>query len=232
MPSCLIIGVSGGVGSKIAEHLTNSGYEVIGTYNENDPKATSPNSKYYRFNVLEEVSSIDFLPEVLDGLVYCPGNINLRPFERIKADDFINDFQLQVVGAIKIIQQALPRLKKSNTASVVLFSSAAVQLGLSYHTQVAVSKGAIEGLVRALAAEFAPAIRVNGIAPSITDTPLASSLLNNVQKRETLAKNHPLKRIGTTQDIANLAEFLISTKSDWMTGQVIHLDGGISKLKT
>ncbi|MEP6597760.1 MAG: SDR family oxidoreductase, partial [Ginsengibacter sp.] len=117
-------------------------------------------------------------------------------------------------------------------ASIVLFSTVAVQTGLPFHAQVAASKGALEGLTKALAAEFAPKIRVNCIAPSLTDTPLASSLLNTGQKAEANAQRHPLKRIGTTADIANLAEFILSDKASWITGQIIHVDGGISTLKT
>lgn len=141
------------------------------------------------------------------------------------------DYKLQVIGAIKIIQQVLPRLKKSKNASIVLFSTVAVQTGLPFHTQVATSKGAIEGLAKALAAEFAPAIRVNCIAPSLTDTPLAAFLLNTEQKKEANALRHPLKRIGSTEDIANMAAFLLSSKAAWITGQILHVDGGMSSLK-
>lgn len=168
---------------------------------------------------------------MIDGLVYCPGSIHLRPFERIKPSDFTADYELQVVGAIKVIQAVLPYLKRSDKASIVLFSTLAVQTGLPFHTQVSASKGAIEGLCRALAAEFAPKIRVNCIAPSLTDTPLANSLLNTEQKREANALRHPLKRIGTSEDIANLTEFLLTEKSSWITGQIHAIDGGLSVLK-
>jgi NAD(P)-dependent dehydrogenase (short-subunit alcohol dehydrogenase family) len=164
--------------------------------------------------------------------VYCPGSINLRPFERIKPADFEADFKLQVTGAIKVLQLVLPRLKKSANASIVLFSTVAVQSGLPFHTQVSISKGAIEGLTRALAAEYAPKIRVNCIAPSLTDTPLAASLLNTDQKKEANALRHPLKRVGTTEDIANMAAFLLSDKSSWITGQILHVDGGMSAIKS
>ena len=184
-----------------------------------------------RLNVLDETISVDFLPEELSGLVYCPGSISLRPFERIKPADFEADFKLQVVGAVKLIQMVLPRLKKAANASIVLFSTVAVQTGLPFHTQIAASKGAIEGLTKALAAELAPKIRVNCIAPSLTDTPLAASLLNTEQKVEANAQRHPLKRIGTAADIANMAGFLLSEKTSWITGQILHVDGGMSAIK-
>ena len=136
------------------------------------------------------------------------------------------------MGAIKIIQTVASKLKKSDNAAIVLFSTVAVQTGLPFHTQVAASKGAIEGLTKALAAEYAPKIRVNCIAPSLTDTPLAAYLLNSEQKIEASAQRHPLKRVGKTDDIVNMAEFLLSTKASWITGQIMHVDGGISTLKT
>jgi NAD(P)-dependent dehydrogenase (short-subunit alcohol dehydrogenase family) len=182
-------------------------------------------------NVLEETISPDFLPEVLTGLVYCPGSLQLRPFDRLKPEDFEADYKLQVIGAVKIIQLVLPRLKKAENAAIVLFSTVAVQTGLPFHTQVAASKGAIEGLTKALAAEFAPKIRVNCIAPSLTNTPLAASLLNTDQKMQVNAQRHPLKRIGTAADIANMAAFLLSENASWITGQIFHVDGGFSSVK-
>jgi len=173
------------------------------------------------------------IPEVesLDGLVYCPGSINLKPFHRIKPEAFVDDFNLQVVGAIKAAQAALPLLKKGTNPSIVLFSTVAVQSGFPFHSQVAASKGALEGLTRALAAEFAPTIRVNCIAPSITDTPLAERLLSSDEKREANAQRHPLKEIGNPDDIAHTATFLLSPKAKWITGQILHVDGGMSSIK-
>jgi NAD(P)-dependent dehydrogenase (short-subunit alcohol dehydrogenase family) len=155
----------------------------------------------------------------------------LRPFARIQPADFTQDFNLQVGGAIKVIQASLPALKLSGNASVILFSTIAVQMGLNFHTQVAVSKGAIEGLTKALSAELAPTIRVNCIAPSLTNTPLAASLLNTEQKVEANALRHPLKRVGTVNDISEMSCFLLSHKSSWITGQVMHVDGGMSAIK-
>ena len=155
----------------------------------------------------------------------------MRPFARIQPSDFLQDFNLQVGGAVKVIQAALPALKNSGSASIILFSTVAVQLGLNFHTQVAASKGAIEGLTKALSAELAPNIRVNCIAPSLTNTPLAASLLNSEQKMEANAQRHPLKRVGTVNDISEMACFLLSDKSNWITGQILHVDGGMSSIK-
>jgi NAD(P)-dependent dehydrogenase (short-subunit alcohol dehydrogenase family) len=143
----------------------------------------------------------------------------------------MEDYHLQVLGAIKVIQNILPKLKSAENASIVLFSTVAVQLGFNFHTQVSTSKGALEGLTRALAAELAPVVRVNAIAPSLTDTPLAHKLLNNEEKKEVNGQRHPLKRIGHPKDIAEMAAFLLAEKSSWMTGQIIHVDGGISSIK-
>jgi NAD(P)-dependent dehydrogenase (short-subunit alcohol dehydrogenase family) len=232
MSNYFIIGASSGIGQQLASQLAVSGHQVYATYFRNKLLSENENIQYNYLNVMDDEIKPDFLPESISGLIYCPGSINLRPFERIKPADFVSDYQLQVVGAVKTIQAVLPRLRKSDYASIVLFSTVAVQTGLSFHSQVSASKGAVEGLTKALAAEFAPSIRVNCIAPSLTDTPLAATLLNSEQKREANAQRHPLKRIGTAKDIADLAEFLISEKAGWITGQIIHVDGGFSSLKT
>jgi NAD(P)-dependent dehydrogenase (short-subunit alcohol dehydrogenase family) len=231
MQHYLIVGASSGIGQELAHQLANAGNQVTGTFYKNKPSAEISNIQFHHIDVLEQNPSLDFLPDELTGLVYCPGSIRLRPFDRIKLTDFEEDYKLQVMGAIKIIQLALPRLKKSANASIILFSTVAVQSGLPFHSLVSASKGAIEGLVKALAAELAPSIRVNCIAPSLTDTPLSASLLNTDQKKEANAMRHPLKRVGTVEDIANMASFLLSEKSSWITGQILHVDGGMSTIK-
>ena len=231
MSTILIIGASSGIGQQLASTLSTAGQQVVGTYHSHPLTSDSAQITYHHCNILDEQPDFSYIPEALDGLVFCPGSIVLKPFHRIKPEDFIDDYRLQVIGAIKTIQAALPALKKGNYPSIVLFSTAAVQTGLNFHSLVSASKGAIEGMTRALAAELAPTIRVNCIAPSLTDTPMAANLLNTEEKRMANAQRHPLRRIGTTSDIASMAEFLLSEKSGWITGQVMHVDGGISRLK-
>lgn len=231
MKNYLIIGASSGIGLKTAQFLSSAGNQVFGTFNNSIPHTPDESIKFHALNVLDEQLNFDFLPEILDGIVYCPGSINLKPFERLKPADFAADYELQVIGAIKVIQANLVRLKKSDLGVILMFSTVAVQNGLSFHSQVSASKGAIEGLTKALAAEFAPKIRVNCIAPSLTNTPLAASLLNSDLKKEANAQRHPMKRIGEAEDIASMAEFLLSEKASWITGQIFNVDGGMSTLK-
>lgn len=229
MKNILIVGGSSGIGKASVELLSKNN-KVWATYNSH-PIESIENSSFHQLNVLDETVDLSFLPEQIDGIVYCPGAINLKPFARIKAADFLADYELQVLGAIKIIQAVLPKMKSSESASIVLFSTVAVQAGFNFHSIVSASKGAIEGLTRALSAELAPKIRVNCIAPSITDTALAAGLLNTAEKIEANAQRHPLKKIGKAEDIANAVDFLISEQSAWMTGQVLKIDGGMSVIK-
>ena len=229
MRNYLIIGASSGIGRATALELAKDNI-VFGTYNNHTPEANASVS-YHLLNVLAETPDLSFLPDVLDGVVYCPGSIQLKPFARLKPEDFMNDYALQLVGAVKILQAVLPKLKAAEKASIVLFSTVAVQTGFNFHTLVAASKGAVEGFTKALAAELAPKIRVNCIAPSITETPMAAFLLNTSEKKEANAQRHPLKKIGQPEDIARLAAFLLSDQSGWITGQVIHADGGMGSIR-
>jgi NAD(P)-dependent dehydrogenase (short-subunit alcohol dehydrogenase family) len=229
MKNFLVIGASSGIGLATAQILAQNN-QVFATYNTS-PISNSSNLNYSFLNVLEDTLDLSFLPEKLDGLVYCPGSINLKPFARITPDDFLNDYKLQVLGAVKVIQQVLPKLKLGNNANIVLFSTVAMQLGFNFHSQVATHKGAIEGLTKALAAELAPTVRVNCIAPSITNTKLAANILNTPEKIEANAQRHPLKQIGTANDIAQMAAFLLNDTAKWITGQIIHVDGGMSAIK-
>ena len=228
MRNYLIIGASTGIGAATINELKGKA-ALYGTYNEHEIQ--NKEGSYKKFDVTESELETDWLPDVLDGLVYCPGSINLKPFHRFSDDDFMKDFELQVLGAVKVIRAVLPKLKKAEQASIVLFSTVAVANGFPFHSQVSTSKGALEGLTRALAAEYAPKIRVNCIAPSLVDTPLAGQLLNNEKKVEVNAQRHPLKRVGRSDDIAMAVEYLLSGKSSWVTGQVLKIDGGISSLK-
>jgi NAD(P)-dependent dehydrogenase (short-subunit alcohol dehydrogenase family) len=170
------------------------------------------------------------LDENIDGLVYFPGSITLKPFRSLKQADFQQELEINVLGAINAIQKYINKLNVGG--SIVMFSTVAVQLGMPFHSSVSVSKGAVEGLTRALAAEFAPKIRVNCIAPSLTHTKMAEKFLSTPEKEEAAGQRHPLKKIGKKEDLANAIAFLLNDTSAWMTGQILHIDGGMSTLKT
>ena len=174
------------------------------------------------------------LPDVIHGVAYCPGSINLRSFRSLKQEDFRNDLEVNLMGAIKFLQSCFSGLKKGGAdqpASALMFSTVAVQQGLPMHASVAAAKGAIEGLTRSLAAEWAPKIRVNCLAPALTDTPLAARFFASDESRSAMASKYPLGRTGMPDDLASIGKFLLSPESGWITGQVIGVDGGMSTLR-
>jgi NAD(P)-dependent dehydrogenase (short-subunit alcohol dehydrogenase family) len=229
MKNILVVGGSSGIGRSLCNKLAEAGHAVYATY-RNHP-VEDDRIRFAFLDVTAKELDLSFLPDSLHGVVYCPGSISLRPFSRISSADFASDYELQVGGAVRVLQGVLARLKAGSNASVVLFSSVAAKTGMPFHTQVAATKSAIEGLSRALAAELAPGVRVNCIAPSLTDTPLAAALLSSPEKREANAQRHPMKRVGSADDIAAMAMFLLSDESGWMTGQVLHVDGGMSTIR-
>lgn len=231
MKNIVIIGCGQGIGFATAKLLSEEN-KVIGISKTENPELKELNIEFHQLDIISvNLDEINF-PDVVDGLVYAPGSINLKPFNRLSMQDFKNDFEVNVLGAVKIIQKLLPNLKKSESASIVLFSSVAAKMGMPFHTSISASKSAVEGLTKSLAAELAaPKIRVNAIAPSLTDTNLASQLLSTPEKREASSKRHPLQRVGNAEEMAKMTEFLLSENSSWITGQIIGIDGGMGNIK-
>lgn len=229
----LIVGASSGIGLATARLLSKLNANLYTASRTHSPELAELGTTFLELDVTQPLgTALDGLPEVLHGVVYCPGSIKLRPFERIPLADFQADFQLNVLGAVQVLQACMKRLKKADGASVVLFSTVAADTGMSFHASIATAKAAVEGLTRALAAEYAASnIRVNCVAPSLTDTPLAAALLNTPEKQEAGAKRHPLQRIGQPQDLAYMSSFLLSDHSSFITGQVMNVDGGMGNLK-
>jgi len=230
MKNIVIVGAGKGIGLRSAQLLKN---ENLFTISRNlTPELEILDTQFFQLDVIKDDLSEVSLPEEIHGVVFCPGSINLKPFHRLSEEDFLADFHQNFLGAVKIIQKCLPALKKSGSASIVLFSTVAAKVGMPFHTSIAASKGAIESFARSLAAELASSkIRVNVIAPSLSDTGLAAQLLSTDEKRLASAKRHPLQRIGSADDSAQVVEFLISDKSSWITAQVIGVDGGLGTIK-
>lgn len=224
----LFIGGSQGIGFETAKLLHDQHNVIVASRSKGN--LDELNVTHLEFDVTkDDISELD-LPDTLDGLVYFPGTINLKPFKMMKPSVFEDDFQLNFMGLVKSTHGVLKKLKNSEQASIIYYSTVAVQTGMPFHTSVAAAKGAIEGFARSLAAEYAPSFRVNVIAPSLTNTPLADKLLGNEKKKEKMDERHPLKRVGEAKDIANISAFLLSEESSWITGQVLGVDGGMSSL--
>ncbi len=226
MNTIIVVGGSKGIGNAIVTSLLSS-YKVV-NISRTAPEQTHENLTHYGCDVInDELPDLEFV----DGLVYCPGSINLKPIKRLSLDDFKADFEINVLGAVKTIQKYLPALKNGNKPSIVLFSTVAAKLGMPFHASVAASKSAVEGLTKSLGAEFAPTIRVNAIAPTVTDTDLASKLLRNERMIENMNERHPLKKYLQPQEVADMAEFLLSEKAASISGQVFQMDCGIVSFK-
>lgn len=224
----LLIGGSHGIGNALVK-LIHDKYNVF-VASRTKEELGDLNAIHITYDVESGSLNTENLPEQLDGFVYCPGSINLKPFKMLTEETFREDMNLNFFGLIKSLKTVTDRLKKSDQASLVFFSTVAVKVGMPFHSSVAAAKGAIEGFAKALAAEYAPHFRVNCIAPSLTDTPLASKLLANDKKRTIMGERHPLKRVGSADDIAKIAAFLLSDDSSWVTGQILGIDGGMSTL--
>lgn len=226
MKKYLIIGGSKGITKEIVKLLSQQGHFCY-VISRTTPDY-SFNGQHFAMNVLtEDLPAI----ENVDGIVYGVGTINLKPFHRLTTEDFQNDWNVNVFGAVRVIQHYLTQLKASESASVVLFSSVAAQRGMPFHASIAAAKGAVEGLAKSLAAEYAPKIRVNAIAPSIVETPLASGILRNETIKENMIAKHPLKRILQPQDVAKTAIFLLNDDSNGITGQIFVQDNGLISLE-
>jgi len=226
MNKILIIGGSKGIGNSIIKALINT--SKIINLSRTAPLQPHNNLTHYSCDILT-----DDLPNIdeIDTLIYCPGSINLKPITRLQLDDFRSDFEINVIGAVKAIQHYLPALKKGNHTSILLFSTVAAKLGMPFHASVAAAKSAVEGLTKSLGAEFAPTIRVNAIAPTVTDTDLAAKLLRNERLIESIKERHPLKKFLAPDEVADLATFLISDKAKSISGQIFELDCGIVSFK-
>ena len=227
MKNILVIGGSKGIGREIVNSQLEKGNNC---YN-----FSRTESGIYNQNLTEEKIDIlsDDLPDIenIDSVIYCPGSINLKPILQLKEEDFVNDFNINVLGAIKTVKTYLNNLKKGDDPSLIFFSTVAVGQGMPFHSSVSVAKAGIEGLTKSLAAELAPSIRVNCIAPTITRTDMAQRILRNEKIEENIANKHPLKKICEAKDISDMADFLISHNAKNITGQIMHVDGGMSTLK-
>lgn len=226
MRTVVIIGGSKGIGHAIVKTLVEE--NKIINISRTSPKLQHENLSHFSCDILE-----DELPEfdAVDVLIYCPGSINLKTIARLSLEEFRDDFEINVLGAVKAIQKYLPKLKEGKNSNILLFSTVAVKLGMPFHASIAAAKGAVEGLVKTLGAELAPNIRTNAIAPTVTETDLAAKLLRNDKMKESITDRHPLKKYLNPEEVAGMAEFLISEKAASISGQIFEMDCGIVTLK-
>ena len=225
----LIIGGSSDIGLEINNLARAEGHSVYGT--SRDEAVSGNYDNFIHLDPNQNLDALDEIPEDIHGLVYCPGTINLKSLQRLTLEDIKAEMEVNFYGAFNIIKKVLPNLKKNDGASIVLFSTVAANTGLPMHSSIAASKSALEGFAISLAAELAPRVAINCVAPSIVDTKLASHILSTDERKEASADRHPLKSIGTSKSIATSAYFLLGAKENWITGQVISADGGLSTLK-
>ena len=227
MKNFLIIGGTKGIGKAIVEEVVE--HNKITCLSRNNTDFVHKNYSHVKFDALS-----DDLPDLdsIDCLIYCPGSINLKPISTLSLDDFRNDFELNVIGAVRAIKKYLPLLKKSETASILLFSTVATKLGMPYHASVSVAKSGIDGLVKTLGSELAPKVRINAIAPTITNTDLASKILRNEKVVENMVERHPLKMILSPKEVAKMASFLVSEAASSISGQIFNMDAGIVSFKS
>ena len=222
----LLIGGSHGIGLSVAKQLQDDNHVFIASRTHEELNGL--NVTHIPFDVLTDEFDTNLIPDEIHGFIYFPGSINLKPLKMLHLDAFKEDMELNFFSMVKVLQTVISKM--TDGASIVLFSTVAVGNGMPFHTSVAAAKGAIEGFAKSLAAEYAPKIRVNVVAPSLVDTPLSKRLLNNDKKVEMMSQRHPLKRVGSAEDIAAITLFLLSDKSSWMTGQILGVDGGLSTL--
>lgn len=226
MKTIIVIGGSKGIGNALITKLLN--HSKVINISRTIPEKKHANLTHYSCDVTQ-----DELPEIdsADGLIYCPGSINLKPISRLSIQDFKDDFEINVLGTVKAIQKYLPILKNGNNPAIVLFSTVATKLGMPFHASIATSKAGVEGLVKSLGAELAPTIRINAIAPTVTNTELASKLLRNDKMIENITERHPLKKFLNPEEVAGMAEFLLSDKAASLSGQIFEMDCGIVSFK-
>jgi len=229
MQTYLIVGASSGIGLQLAKNLIETGNKVIALSRSENELNTLSNVTYYQVDISEETPNFPIIEGNINGLIYCPGTINLKPFRALKSEDYLNEFNINALGAAKTIKQYLPNLTAAGNGNIVLFSTVAMQTGMAFHASIAMAKGAVEGLTRSLAAEFAPKVRVNAVAPSLTSTPLSDKLINAEAKLKGAEERHPLKKIGSVNDICQAVEYLLN--ATWVTGQIIQVDGGMSAIR-